>query len=127
MKSIGWRREPARHALAARGISTTPANDYPKITLTGKVVPMHQYPKFIRASKDAHNLGHKIGNKGIPDEEAGGKAFDQVHASVVNVVGRKQDVMNPDYEWDTVYSYLWDDFWHGWREGFQDYTDREWD
>lgn len=126
-KPHGWHREPARHALASKGIRTTLANDYPKITLTGRVVPMHQYPKFIRAAKEAHDLGHEIGNKGVSDELAGDKAFDQIHASIRKVIGREWYALGPDTEWDTVHSYLWDDFWRGWREGFQDYREREWD
>lgn len=133
-KKGGWFKESRRHSLASRGIETrrtsthkprTPrarsstAHDFPKITASGRVVPMSEYPEFKRASKDAYGLGQSIGSKGISDEDAGAKAFDKIHASVVKVVGRKQDIFNPDYEWDTVYSYLWDDFWRGWSDGYQ--------
>jgi hypothetical protein len=48
-------------------------------------------------------------------------------ADIRKVVGRQQHAIDVDSEWDHVSSYLWDDFWRGWREGYHEYMEREWD
>lgn len=121
-KSSGWRRDPARHSLAAKGIRTGHVSQRSGM----RALPIDESPQFERASADAYKTGRKIGLQGINDDDAGPKAFNHINGSVVKVTGRKQDVNQADEEWEVVNSYLWDDFWRGWREGFQDYQEREW-
>ncbi len=121
----GWRREPARHALAAHGVKT--GHTFNKHTLLHGDVPIEQHPAFLRASKNAYKTGHRVGFKGISDERAGPEGFDQITNDTARIVGHREDPMNPDEKWEDVHSYLWDDFWRGWREGFEEYREKYWD
>lgn len=108
----GWHGEPDRHALAARGILTSPKTIYGKHTEYGSLY-----------SREARNMGKRLKRVGIIDEEeliwkAGPSIREMAGYKDPNYTGRfghlpkgSEASFVKQKEQD-----LWDNFWGGYNE-----------
>lgn len=108
----GWHGESGRHALAARGIFSTPETIHSKHVRYGSLY-----------SREARTMGRRLKRAGITDEEeviweAGPPIREMSGYKDSNYTGRfsfipkgsdKQFIKQKEQE-------LWDDFWAGYNE-----------
>jgi len=121
MKQKGWRKEPARHYLAALGVKTNAFFHRPQVL--NKSVLAAKDQKLQSALKFAHTLGYDLGDRGVPDNEAELKATEDLQDLCSHVVDGKKKVLGEESK---VKSIMWNSFWGGWREGYHEYQEREW-